>query len=369
MNLADKYSVVIIGYGSMARGWHRWIKTHPNFELEYVIDVNTELLEHLETTGVVEEGNTYINIDTLVKLADKLPDVAVITTPIYTHHVLATEVMDYDIHTICEKNMASTIYQARQMVEYALNKPKLCTAVGTNYRYSPARWTMKKFLEREDCPIGDLSFMRWEQAGNWGEKRTGWRRWLQEIYLEDMCTHWFDLLRYETGLDVVQVRCDTFIPKYSKWQGSSTAFVNLGLAKPEDFEDRSKWVWCQLYGDWQRRGPGYSRFEFFGGKGQAEKKPWGVEYKKYLDEDGKKWEEDGYLFMDAGPMEGIDVPYTDQGFILEMMKRGIESNGKEKPGTHFAEAFKSFAVSMAAIESSRTGKAVWVPDYWKGLLD
>lgn len=367
--MANKYSVVIIGYGSMGRGWHNWIKRHPDFELKYVVDINTELLENLEDNEVVPTGNTYISIDNLMKLADEEPDVAVITTPIYTHHVLTREVMDYDIHTICEKNMASTIYQGRQMVELALDKPKICTAIGTNYRYNPARWAAKQFLKLEDCPIGELSFMRWEQAGNWGEKRSGWRRWLQEIYLEDMCTHWFDLLRYETGLDIVQVKCDTFIPKYSKWQGTSTAFVNLALAKPEDYENRSNWVWCQLYGDWQRRGPSYSKYEYFGEKGQALKSPWAIEYKRYLDEDGKKWEEDGYLFIDAGPMEGIDVNLTDQGFLLEMMKRGIESDGKIQPGTHFAEAFKSFAVSMAAIESSRTGNTIWVPDYWKGFLD
>ncbi len=367
--MTDKYSVAILGYGGMGRGWHKWINKHPDFQLDYIIDTNTELLENLEDNEIVEVGKTYTNIDNLVKLAEKVPDVVVIATPIYTHHVLVREVMDYDIHTICEKNMASTIYQGRQMVDLALEKPKVCTAVGTNYRYNPHRWAAKQFLQQEDCPIGELSFMRWEQAGNWGEKRSGWRRFIQEIYLEDMCTHWFDLLRYETGLDIVQVKCDTFIPKYSKWQGSSTAFVNCALAKPEDYEDRSEWVWCQLYGDWQRRGPGYSKFEYFGGKGQATKSMWGIDLKMYKDEDGRKWEEDGYVAADAGPIEGIDVPYTDQGFILEMMKRGIESNGEIQPGTHFAEAFKSFAVSMGAIESSRTGNTIWVPDYWKGLLD
>jgi hypothetical protein len=124
-----------------------------------------------------------------------------------------------------------------------------------------------------------------------------------------------------------------------------------------------------LYGDWQRRGPGGSKFEYFGEKGQAEMANWGADCKIYLDEDGKKWEEDGFLSVDAGSIEGLDVPYENQGILLEMMKRGIESKGKVQPGTHFAEAFKSFAVSMGAIESSRTGNTIWVPDYWDGLLD
>ncbi len=363
------YDVAIVGLGGMGNAWKRWIDKHPDFELKYIVDTNTELLENVEMNGTVEEDCAFMSIDDLVAMSNKKRDVAVIATPIYTHHVLTRETMDHGINVICEKNMASTIYQGRQMVVDAQEHPELCTAVGTNYRYGTSRWVMKQFLQQDDCPIGDLSFLRWEQAGNWGEKRSGWRRWIPEVYLEDMCTHWLDLLRYQTGLDIVQVKCDTFIPRYSKWQGSSTAFLNLALSHPDDYKHRHNWVWCQLYGDWQRRGPRYSKFEYFGEKGQAEMVDWGVDATIYQDEDGHKWEEDGFLSVDAGSIEGLDVPYDNQGILLEMMKRGIESNGKEKPGTHFEEAFKSFAVSMAAIESSRTGKTVWVPDYWEGLLD
>ena len=34
---------------------------------------------------------------------------------------------------------------------------------------------------------------------------------------------------------------------------------------------------------------------------------------------------------------------------------------------NFKDVFKSFAAVMGAIESSRQGKAVYIPQYWKGL--
>ena len=49
--------------------------------------------------------------------------------------------------------------------------------------------------------------------------------------------------------------------------------------------------------------------------------------------------------------------YTGQGIILEQMSR-INSGGEIQPITNFKEGFKSFAVSMGAIESSFTGQAV-----------
>jgi predicted dehydrogenase len=274
--------------------------------------------------------------------------------------------MDLGINVICEKNMASSIYQGRQMVQCAIDHPELATAIGTQYRYFSKNWCAHQFFKQKETPIGDLAYIRWAGAGNWGEKRAGWRRWIQDIYLEDMCTHYFDLLRYITGKDVVQVKCDTFIPKYSQWQGSSTCFVNLALAHPDDYNHRRNWVWVQLYGDWQRRGPGANMEEFNCAKGRATMADFGLTYVKYLDEDGKQVEEDGFLHADAGPVEGFEN-LTGQQVILAMMNRAIDTKAKQQCGTHFREAFKSFSVSMAAIESSRTNKAVWVPDFWKDI--
>ncbi|GAB4313962.1 MAG: Gfo/Idh/MocA family oxidoreductase [Promethearchaeota archaeon] len=367
--MSGKKTCVIVGFGAHARGsWLRAVQRHPDWELVGIVDTDTELLANVPEMGIgLDEDQAYISIDHCVQFGEK-PDLAIVATPIYTHHVLVKETMDHGINVICEKNLASSIYQGRQMVQLALDNPRLCTATGFNYRYATRWWTVKKFFASgvAEEMLGKLSFMRWASAGNWGEKRTGWRRWLQEIYLEDMATHWFDLLRYVTGMDVVQVKCDTFIPRYSEWQGSSTVFANLALAHPDDYNHRHEWVWVQLYGDWQRRGPGIDLFEAFGGKGQAVfTGSWGVEVKRYLDETGRRWEDDGYL--PQADVEDLGTNYEGQMVILEMMSRGIDSGGKEQPGNNFVDAFKSFAVSMAAIESSRTGRSVWVPDYWKDL--
>ncbi len=359
---------VIIGFGSIAQSWLSAIKAHKdNWKLIGIIDTDTELLGNVETMPQLKGMDlaTATSIDTFCAL-EKKPDLVIICTPIYTHHVLAKETMDLGINVIVEKNMASSIYQGRQMVQCALDHPELSTAVGTNYRYQAQYWTAKAYMQNNPS-IGKLAYIRWYSGGNWGEKRTGWRRWIQDIYLEDMAVHHFDLMRYITGLDIVHVKADTFIPNYSEWQGSSTCFVNMGLAKPEDYDHRRRWAWAQYYGDWQRRGPGCNEVEFMGDKGSAKFSNFGLELKIYKDTEGKKFEEDGFLMADAGSVEGFNTPYTSQAFILEQMKRSIESGGKEQPLTNFKEAFKSFSVSQAAIESSRTGDAVWVPAYWADL--
>ena len=363
------HKTVIIGNGGHAGSWRREINKHPEFELVGIVDTQTEMMEHMNVFGLSEE-DFFISIDDYVDDRGK-PDVAVIAAPIYTHHVLVKETMDHGINVICEKNMASNIIQGKQMVQSALDHPELVTAVGHQYRYWHRNWLAKCFYQ-EHNDLGDLAFIRWSSSGNWGERRSGWRRWLQDVYAEDMGPHHWDLLRYITGLNVVQVKADTFIPNYSWWQGSSTVFANMALAHPDDYNHRHNWIWVQYYGDWQARGPQHesrNHMDMYFGKGHVRIGGSWLEIDRYLDEEGKKSEEDGFLVMDAGNdgVEHMGTNYEGQAIILEQVHRGIQSGGKKKPLNCFENIFKSFAISMGVIESSRTGKNVWVPDYWADM--
>src|SRR5271157_3397587 len=368
--MADKKKIVIIGFGGQGRHWFREIQNHPDFELTGIIDTDTEMLEHLKemTAGMVDNDQGYVSIEDCVQFGEK-PDVAVIATPINTHHSIVRETMALGINTICEKNLASTIQQGRQMLQCALDHPELVTAVGLQNRFGYGFWTAQQFLRSKECEekFGKLGVIKWYDSGYRGEKRWGWRRYLMEIYAEDQCTHWYDSLRCITGLDIVQVKADCFMPQYSDWHGSSTIMANLALAAPENYKHRHKWVWCQLFGDWQLGGPPSSSFQFFGEKGQFTIASLGLELKIYKDPTNRtiKIEEDAYLPVDAGPIR--NTPYVHQGVILEQVSRGIDAGGAIQPDTCFKEAFKSFAVSMGAIESSHTGQAIWVPKYWEDM--
>ncbi len=387
-----KKTAVIVGLGGHARGsWMKSLAKHPDWELVALVDTDTELLENAYeiTKRRVPMKNCFTKITELAENMDPLPDLAIIATPIYTHHVLVKETMKAGMHVICEKNMASTIYQGKQMVQLTLDHPELCTAMGTQRRYQIHTWSARKFFQEGECPIGKLNFIQWNDAFNWGDKmyRTGWRQWLQEIFAEDQMIHWFDLMRWVTGLDIVQIYADSFIPTGINWQGSSTVIANIALAKEEDFHHRHKWVWCRFYGDWKRMGPkdlNTGLKEFSGTKGRARITPglmpgWGRLFKRKnkglvsviqthlyeVEGRGSKWKKGGY--PPQLDICNLGTKYMDQRIILEQMSRGIDSKGKNQPDNNFKDVFKSFAAVMGAIESSRTGKAIFVPDYWKHM--
>ena len=362
---------VIVGFGGHARSWLRQIRANDDFELIGIVDTNTEMLENIsKIIPELDEDQGYISIEDACLYGEK-PDLAIVATPIPTHHAIVQEVMDLGINVICEKNLASNIYQGRQMLQAAIDHPELCTATGTQNRFRTGFWAAQQYLNlpENESLIGKLGLIKWYDNGYRGEKRWGWRRMLPEIYAEDQCVHWFDSLRAITGMDVIQVKADTLKPRYSSWYGSSTIMANCALAKPEDWNHRKEWVWAHLFGDWQLGGPPSHSFKFFGNKGQFSIEVWGLQILHYPDMRNRtKVEEDGYLPIDAGPVCGIEGK-DGQAIILEQMGRGIDSGGKKQPDTNFKEAFKSFAVAMGAIQSSRSGQTIWVPDYWKDISE
>ena len=185
-----------------------------------------------------------------------------------------------------------------------------------------------------------------------------------------MGAHSLDTLRYITGMEFTQIQAQTFIMrgKGDGWYGSTTAIANMGMAKPEDIHDRHKWVWVRFVGDWGRKGETHTLHDYAFTRGRAKESQWGVETFLCNDpKDSRKCEEDGYL--PRHDIEGCDSSKNGQLVILEQMSRGIDSGGKIQPDTNYCEGFKSFAATQAFKESSYTGKAVWVPDYWKNFLD
>ncbi|HME56120.1 MAG TPA: Gfo/Idh/MocA family oxidoreductase [Candidatus Lokiarchaeia archaeon] len=364
----SKKTIVLIGYGNIGHEWEKSIRQHPDWELIGIVDTNTELLQHIPTMNLgLGDDQVFTSIEAAVQYGQK-PDLAIVAVPIYYHHIITKNVMDLDINVICEKNMAATIHGGRQMVQCAKDKPNLCTGIDTQYRYLPNYFTVHQFFKQEKVPIGKLGMIKWDSTDFRGEVNKPWWWAQSDIYLEDMSIHWFDLIRFTTGLDIVQVKADVFMPRYSEWSGSSEIHANLALARPEDYDNRHEWVWCQFHGGFQRGGSTYNDFIYFGKEGQAKITDFGIELKIYKDKiDTTKFEEDGYLIADAGPVAG--TPYTGHMVQLDLMSKSIDSGGKMQPPTNFCEAFKSFAVTMACLESSRSNKTVWVPDYWKGLLD
>ena len=384
-------NLLLVGAGGHAFSWKQNVDRHPDWKIVAIVDTDTEKLDHVNSWGVSED-EAYPTIDDAMKWTDYELDAALITSPIPTHHLLATEALENGLHVILEKNMACTIKQGQELVRLARTYPELCTVMGTQYRHRPTWWTLKNLFQSQSSPIGDVSHFRMKSSANSGSVRRGWRAFMSHIYPSDMMVHHIDSLRYALDMDVVQVQAKVFKPSWSRWLGTSTVYMNMVMAPQGKENDKDTWVYGQYLGDWQSTGlknDWEDQIEFFCKRGSIRFEPpenkvkkgawmdmWeeingvkligeplGSKLYSYLDqEDGKtvhKKEVEKRIDIENNP-----ASYLDQVYILDELASCIRSKGKIQPQTNFEDAFKSYLVTRAAILSSDTGKTIWLPDYY-----
>lgn len=144
-------------------------------------------------------------------------DVVDIATPNNIHPEIAIEAAKAKKHIICEKPLAPTVREAREMYE-AAKESGVVTAVSFNYRRTPAVALAKKYIE--EGAIGDILNFRGTYLQDWSadpDSPLSWR-FRKEVAgsgaVGDIGSHVVDLARYLVGeIEEVNSVVSTFIPE------------------------------------------------------------------------------------------------------------------------------------------------------------
>jgi predicted dehydrogenase len=361
---------LIIGIGSRAHIWKNALDNHPDWELAAIVDTDTDKLGHAPQMWGIKETEAFTSMEEALEFGEGPYNMAIIETPTFSHHVLAMEALENGLNVICDKNMASTIEQARDMVKTAQKYPHLCTAIGTQSRYFPQNWSLKKYYLEHQEQLGPITSLNLTYLYNWGKTRQGWRRWLRDLFLEDMAPHHLDLIRYLTDMDVVEVKGGVnFRPSFSYFKGSSTTFSIFALSTPENYHNPDNWVYVTYRGDWQKKGRLYHQIDFNCEGGELnlheENKEKTITATLFTDSEGYKFNTEPIKI--SSDIEYNSSNYASELYLLEEMSRGIDSNGKIQPKTNFKDAIKTFSITRGIVDSFKLGKAIFLPDYWKNL--
>ena len=235
------YNVLVVGSGGHAvNHWRSQINIHGDFKVTGVVDTNPGVLEKIaDLWGVPEDAGSY-TIDEAIQTGIKA-DIALIATPIETHHGLCIEAMRNGLNVICEKNMAHSMQAGIEMTRCAIEHPNLATVVGQQYPYwRRSNWAIRKAIGTDQ--LGQLdnvqcTFNPGKPGWNPGTPtRSGWRRFLDHDYLEDWAVHTLDLFRYFTAMDAVVVSADLWRPHWSKRYGTSSINIRMQMASPSEYE-------------------------------------------------------------------------------------------------------------------------------------
>ena len=173
-------------------------------------------------------------------------DLIDISTPGYTHHELATAALEAGKHVLCEKPLANTLEEAREMAQ-AARRSGTVAMVCFNYRRVPAIQLARRLIQQGR--LGEIRHWRAVYLQDWlvdPEAPKSWRLDKETAgsgALGDFGAHLVDLARFLVG-EVVEVAgmAETFVkerPVHRDSTEMSPVTVDDGAAFLARFENRA----------------------------------------------------------------------------------------------------------------------------------
>ncbi|HEY0075828.1 MAG TPA: Gfo/Idh/MocA family oxidoreductase [Abditibacteriaceae bacterium] len=333
-----KESVVIAGAGGISNAWFPPLLAE-KVEIRAVVDLNPANAERqCKKYGVSCE----VSNDLPAMLKKHQPDFVLDLTIPDAHFQVTTTALKHGCHVIGEKPMAATLQQARKMITASEESGKLFMTSQSR------RWDKNLDVAQRALAGGKLGEITTINCDFYiGAHFGGFRDEMASPLILDMSIHHFDLARYFTGLDAVAVYAHEFNPKGSWYKGDVAATCLFEMSNGAIFTYRGSWCAEGCHTSWN------GDWRFIGVNGTL-----------LCEKDAPQGEivagKDGF----HRPKKELKLPAPKiryggmHGALREML---TFLRGGPKPQTECRDNFKSLAMVLAAIESSRKGKKVLVP--------
>jgi predicted dehydrogenase len=174
-------------------------------------------------------------------LADPSVTAVHVCTPNAVHFPMAKAALEAGKHVLCEKPLAVSSEEARNLTELALARNlRNCTC--HNLRYYPMVQHMRRMREGGD--LGDILVAQGTYSQDWLLYDTDWN-WRIDSKdagplraMADIGSHWCDMAEHITGLRITSLCADllTLHQKRKKPKGTVETFAGKTLA-PQDYDE------------------------------------------------------------------------------------------------------------------------------------
>jgi len=144
-------------------------------------------------------------------LRDAELDSVHICSPNHLHYKMVKQVIAARKHVVCEKPLALTTKESRELVRLA-KRAGVCNAVGFNYRMYPLVQQAKRMVETKQ--VGEIFNVHGSYLQDWLYLESDWnwrlepRRAGASRAVADVGSHWCDLIQFITGEHIVRVLGD-----------------------------------------------------------------------------------------------------------------------------------------------------------------
>ncbi|WP_078544131.1 Gfo/Idh/MocA family protein [Litchfieldia alkalitelluris] len=147
--MAKTINVGVIGLGAIGERLIGAFSQYPETSVVAVCDTMTERVEAMTSKADGVKGYTDYN----EMINETNLDLVYIAVPPKFHHKIALDVIEKGIHILCEKPLANSIEEAKEMMDKA-NEKGITQAMNFPLNYSPGANTFKKLID--EGYVGEL---------------------------------------------------------------------------------------------------------------------------------------------------------------------------------------------------------------------
>jgi predicted dehydrogenase len=217
-----KINAAIFGSGFMGRVHAEGLRRLGNVEVAGIAARTLEQAQSLAKELSIDRATG----DYKELLADPDLDAVHICTPNSLHFPMAKAALEAGKHVLCEKPLATSVGDAREMLSLAREKG-LAHCTFHNLRYYPQVQNMRRICEAGE--LGDIQVVQGTYSQDWLLYETDWN-WRIETgpsrAFADIGTHWCDMVEHVSGLRISALCADlqTFHHTRRKPRGSVETF-------------------------------------------------------------------------------------------------------------------------------------------------
>lgn len=189
-------TVALIGTGKVALANHLpGVTRCPGAELTALCDTDRAVLDEASRVS----GITRTWTDPIACIRESGVNAVIVSTPNRVHHPIVMAAIEAGLHVLCEKPLALTVPQAREMAE-AADRAKVRHMTAFTYRFVPAMRYLQRLVA--EGFVGQPWHFRAQRFQDWGRRFLGWRQISSEAgtgEVGDMLSHRLDYAHLLVG--------------------------------------------------------------------------------------------------------------------------------------------------------------------------
>jgi predicted dehydrogenase len=344
---AQPLRLIQVGVGGFGTSWASDIvPSVPGVELVAAVDPDPEALTRIQTKTPLRAADCFSSLDEALDARDV--DAVLVTASLAAHVPSALTALEAGKHVLMEKPFAPSLTEAQRAIA-AATQGGLILQISQNYRFMPAVRCVTSLItggEYGEIDTVYVDFRRFDNTEPPGDHR---HYHFPQPMVVDMAIHHFDLMRLVTGREPVEVYCRSWNPTWSKFDEPAETMAIVRMEGD---------VMVSYRGSWLSGGPatpwaGEWRMELSGGE------------ITWTSRDGKPADiADEVLVRPlGGEQESVSLPHVeflDRAGSLDAFVRAVRTG--EEPETSGRRNLKTLGLTLAAVESSETGRPVLIKE-------